>query len=94
MADLQRRRFIKACAGLAAAGFPAIIKARNSRPKLRVVGTHVTLQEALRQRAEQDLGIDLEFQPGGSAAVLLKASTDPDAFDVYEQWSNSIRPCI
>ena len=58
---------------------------------LRVLGTHVTLQEALRKRAESDLGIQLEFSPGGSAEVLHRASTRPESFDLYEQWSNSIR---
>ncbi len=60
------------------------------RPKLRVLGTHVTLQEIIRQRAEADLGIEIEFIPGGSAEVLQTASTYPEAFDIYEQWSNSI----
>lgn len=72
-------------------GFPAIVQAVNRKPTLRVVGTHVTLQEPIRQRAEQDLGINIEFHPGGSAEVLLKAATNPEAFDLYEQWSNSIR---
>ncbi|CAM3859353.1 MULTISPECIES: ABC transporter substrate-binding protein [Pseudoalteromonas] len=57
---------------------------------LRVLGTHVTLQEAIRQQAMADLGIDIKFQPAGSAAVLQKASMDPSSFDLYEQWSNSI----
>ena len=33
----------------------------------------------------------LTFSPGGSAEVLHKASTQPKSFDLYEQWSNSIR---
>jgi putative spermidine/putrescine transport system substrate-binding protein len=37
------------------------------------------------------LGIEVSFQPGGSAAVLHQASTRPESFDLYEQWSNSIR---
>lgn len=57
---------------------------------LRVLGTHVTLQEELRQKAMQDLGIELKFEPRGSAAVLQKASMAPTSFDLYEQWSNSI----
>jgi len=57
---------------------------------IRVLGTHVTLQEPLRKRAEKDLGITISFEPGGSAAVLHKASTRPESFDLYEQWSNSI----
>lgn len=59
--------------------------------KLRVLGTHVTLQEPLRRQAEKDLGFEIEFQPGGSAAVLQQASTRPETFDLYEQWSNSLK---
>ncbi|MFK7758437.1 MAG: PotD/PotF family extracellular solute-binding protein [Phycisphaerales bacterium] len=57
---------------------------------LRVLGTHVTLQEIIRKNAERDLGFKIEFIPGGSAAVLQQASTRPKSFHVYEQWSNSI----
>ncbi|KPH94258.1 signal peptide prediction [Pseudoalteromonas porphyrae] len=57
---------------------------------LRVMGTHVTLQEELRLKAMQELGINLEFTPKGSAAVLQKAAADPSSFDLYEQWSDSI----
>ena len=56
-----------------------------------MLGTHVTLQEELRKQAEADLGIKVEFTPGGSAQVLHQASTRPESFDLYEQWSNSIR---
>lgn len=58
---------------------------------LRVLGTHVTLQEELREQAEKDLGITLVFQPGGSASILHQATSRPESFDLYEQWSNSIR---
>ena len=44
------------------------------------MGTHVTLQEPLRQQAMVDLGIDISFEPGGSAAVLQKASVNPRSF--------------
>ncbi|GGW93068.1 hypothetical protein GCM10007391_29180 [Alteromonas halophila] len=54
------------------------------------MGTHVTLQEAIRKQAMDDLAIDIQFAPGGSAAVLQKASMNPASFDLYEQWSNSI----
>ncbi|GAC15648.1 ABC transporter substrate-binding protein [Aliiglaciecola lipolytica] len=57
---------------------------------LRILGTHVTLQEELRKQAMQDLGIELLFEAKGSAAVLQKASMAPSSFDLYEQWSNSI----
>lgn len=58
---------------------------------IRVLGTHVTLQEELRKQAEKDLGITISFSPGGSASVLHQASTKPESFDLYEQWSNSLR---
>lgn len=90
----DRRSFLKTCAA-GSAGSLFLTKApfayvpRNTT--LRVLGTHVTLQEPLRRRAEQDLGIRIQFEPGGSAAVLHKASTRPESFDLYEQWSNSLR---
>ena len=88
-----RRRFCKALAALPAVGLgggaPAVHA--QGRVRLRVVGTHVTLREAIRRRAEQDLGIELVFMPGGNAEVLHQAITDPEGFDIYEQWSNSIK---
>ena len=92
----SRREFIYrgllATASMSSLGFPAILHAENRRLKVRVLGTHVTLQPHLKEKAEKELGIDLEFSPGGSAEVLLKATTNPNSFDLYEQWSNSIRP--
>ena len=60
------------------------------RPTIRVLGTHVTLQEPLRLRAQEELGINIKFEPGGSAEVLQKASANPESFDLYEQWSDSM----
>jgi len=91
--DISRRKLLKnlAVGGLAGA---AIVKApyvfSKTKTKLRILGTHVTLQEELRQKAMEDLGIELIFEPKGSAAVLQKASMLPESFDLYEQWSNSI----
>jgi len=95
-AKIDRRTFLmtggKTILGAAATlAFPAIIHARDAKPTIRVVGTHVTLQETLRLQAEKDLGINIEFYSGGSAEVLLKASTNPSSFDLYEQWSNSMK---
>ncbi|MBK1705693.1 signal peptide prediction [Halochromatium glycolicum] len=78
-------------AASAAAAFPAIVRARDDPPTLRVLGTHATLQEPLRRKAEQDLGFRIDFLPGGSSQVLLRAATDATGFDLYEQWSDSIR---
>ncbi len=97
MSDISRREFLKKSAGLSAAAattltFPAILHAKNKYPTIKVLGTHVTLQEEIRLKAQKDLGINIEFFPGGSAEVMLKASLNPSSFDIYEQWSNSIRP--
>ena len=89
----NRRTFLK---GSAAALTGAICATKapyvfaKKTVTLRVMGTHVTLQEPLRRRAMQELGIDIRFEPMGSAAVLQKASADPASFDLYEQWSDSI----
>lgn len=93
--DVSRRQALKSISQ-AVVGVAAITQApyvfSKQRTQLRVLGTHVTLQEKLRQKAMEDLGIDLIFEPRGSAAVLQKASMNPQSFDLYEQWSNSIRP--
>jgi putative spermidine/putrescine transport system substrate-binding protein len=90
---ISKRQFVKTL-GLSIGAASSITQApyvfARNKVKIRVLGTHVTLQEELRQRAMEDLGIDLEFEPKGSAAVLQKASVAPQSFDLYEQWSNSI----
>lgn len=90
---LSRRRVIKAAAMATSAGIMAskapYVFAKKKRT-IRVLGTHVTLQEAIREQAMKDLGIEVLFEPKGSAAVLQKASLLPESFDLYEQWSNSI----
>ncbi len=91
--SLSRRKFTKRALTLGgsvlSAGSAPYVFSRTT-PVLRVLGTHVTLQEEIRQRAMQDLGIQIEFEPAGSAAVLQKGSTKPESFDLYEQWSNSL----
>ncbi len=93
MTDVNKRRTIKqlAAGGLTAglvSGAPYVFA--KQKTTVRVLGTHVTLQEALRTQAMADLGISLEFEPKGSAGVLQKATISPRSFDLYEQWSNSI----
>lgn len=91
--DLSKRKSLATlCKGAVIAGSfgkAPFVFARN-KVTIRVLGTHVTLQEELRQKAMEDLGINLVFEPKGSAAVLQKASMSPGSFDLYEQWSNSI----
>lgn len=89
----NRRKFIKtigAGAAITSLAFKAPYVFAKKQVTLRVMGTHVTLQEELRQLAMKELGINLEFTPMGSAAVLQKAAADPSSFDLYEQWSDSI----
>ena len=92
-ADKPKRESLKTLAK-ASVGACVMCKApfaiSSGKTKLRVLGTHVTLQEEMRQQAMKDLGIELVFEPKGSAAVLQKASVSPSSFDLYEQWSNSI----
>ncbi|WP_133468647.1 ABC transporter substrate-binding protein [Paraglaciecola marina] len=91
--DINRRKTLKTIVktGISAG---AIVKApyvfAKNTPTLRVLGTHVTLQEELRQQAMSDLGINISFEARGSASVLQKAAISPQSFDLYEQWSNSI----
>ncbi len=91
---LTRRQFIKTSALFAASTTLSVkapyVFAKSSQPTLRVLGTHVTLQEEIRLRAREELGINIEFTPGGSAEVLQKATSNPESFDLYEQWSDSI----
>lgn len=77
-------------AGLVATVKAPYVFAKKAPITLRVMGTHVTLQEELRQKAMSDLGFDIIFEAKGSAAVMQKAAMFPESFDLYEQWSNSI----
>lgn len=90
----SRRQFVGQAAAALTAGSVAIAAPAIHVPKqvkLRVLGTDVTMQAEIRRQAEKDLGFEIQFEGHGSAGVLQKASTRPDSFDVYEQWSNSIK---
>ena len=91
--DINKRNTLATIAKVSAASCMAAkapyVFSKNTHT-LRVLGTHVTLQEELRHQAMKDLGINIIFEPKGSAAVLQKASISPQSFDLYEQWSNSI----
>lgn len=91
---VSRRAFLTQSAGAASGLLLGRIApaAHIRRPTtLRVLGTDVTMQEDIRRQAERDLGFSISFEARGSAGVLQKASTRPESFDVYEQWSNSIK---
>jgi putative spermidine/putrescine transport system substrate-binding protein len=96
MADkpMKRREFlsqgIKAVTiGAAAINAPYVIA--NLKPTVRVMGTIVTLQEEIRQKAMADLGINLVFEARGEGELIQKATTSPSEFDLYEQWTDSIK---
>ena len=57
----------------------------RARPTLRILGTEITLLEELRQRAEDELGIGLEFETLDFLSAQRKAATRPESFDVYDQ---------
>ena len=89
----QRRAFLKNSVRLLASATlmnQAPLVYAKKKYQLRITGTHVTLREDLKRKAEEDLGIELIFNPGGSAQVMHQAATRPETFDVYEQWSDSI----
>ena len=58
---------------------------------LRVVGTGVTLLDQIREQAEQDLGITLEYDVRDGLSAQQIAVTQPQAWDVYDQWFNSVK---
>lgn len=94
--SIGRRRFLQGTAAAVAAGglSAPIIHApyvhAQGKATLRVTGTGVTLIEVIRKQAEQDLGIALEFDVKDGVAAQQKAITQPQAYDIYDQWFNSI----
>ncbi len=56
-----------------------------ARPVLRVLGTEITLLEAIRAQAEADLGISIVFDSLDFLSAQRKAATDPASFDIYDQ---------
>jgi putative spermidine/putrescine transport system substrate-binding protein len=55
------------------------------RPRLRILGTEISLLEALRQRAQHDLGIEVVFDNNDFLTAQRKAATEPDTYDIYDQ---------
>lgn len=68
-------------------GSPGVRSAPAHLPRrcLRVRGTAVTLLEAVRARAEADLGFQIAFESFDFLTCQRRAATEPDAYDVYEQ---------
>ena len=60
------------------------------RPRLRVLGTEITLIDTLRQQAEAELDIEIVFEKLDFIDAQRKAATEPDNFDVYDQCFHSL----
>lgn len=58
---------------------------------LRVVGTGVSLLDPIKTQAEQDLGITLQWDVKDGLTAQQIAVTQPQAWDVYDQWFNSVK---
>lgn len=58
---------------------------------LRILGTSVTLIEAIRERAQADLGLNLAFTVLDGVEAQRSAVTKPGAFDVYDQWFHNMQ---
>ncbi|WP_404980126.1 MULTISPECIES: PotD/PotF family extracellular solute-binding protein [unclassified Caballeronia] len=61
-----------------------------SKVELRVLGTSVTLQEHIRERAEQDLGIRLRFIVDDGSSVQREGAMHPERYELYDQWFHSL----
>ncbi len=57
---------------------------------LRVLGTSVTLLEMLRIRAQQDLGINIEYLLHSVEDAQRIAVMQPESYDLYDQWFHNI----
>lgn len=62
----------------------------RGRPTLRVLGTSVTLLELLRQRAEQDLGLHIEYHIHDVQDAQRIAVMHPERYDLYDQWFHNV----
>ncbi len=58
---------------------------------LRVVGTGVSLLDPIKTQAEQDLGITLQYDVKDGLTAQQIAVTQPQAWDIYDQWFNSVK---
>lgn len=55
------------------------------RRRLRVLGTSITLLPPVRERAEADLGFDVDFELQDFLSCQRQAAMRPETYDVYEQ---------
>ena len=57
---------------------------------LRVLGTSVTMMESIRAKAEEDLGIHLEYHVHDTETAQRLAVTRPDLYDLYDHSFHNI----
>jgi putative spermidine/putrescine transport system substrate-binding protein len=101
---LTRRSLITGSAALGAAALGARVMgaeasvapiSKTSRflqgTTLRVVGTGVSLLDPIKTQAEQDLGITLQWDVKDGLTAQQIAVTQPQAWDLYDQWFNSVK---
>lgn len=62
----------------------------SGRPKLRILGTAISLLEELRVRAGEDLGIEIVFDKNDFLTTQYKAAREPDSYDIYDQCFHNV----
>lgn len=60
---------------------PPLVKRR----RLRVRGTSITLLKEVRERAQADLGFDVEYELLEFVACQRMSAMEPEGYDIYEQ---------
>jgi len=94
--DLSRREFVKktalATTALAASqlisGFPMVWAQKSKDIVLRQFGTGVSNQNAIADKAKEDLGITIQMTAMDSDSVAQRAVTQPKSYDIadIEYW--------
>jgi len=59
-------------------------------PRLRIIGTSVTLTEELCARAKADLPFAIDFDVLDGLACLRRGVLSPESYDIYDQWFYSL----
>jgi putative spermidine/putrescine transport system substrate-binding protein len=57
---------------------------------LRVIGTSVTLHPHLMNLARQELGFPISFEVLDGLACQQRGVMQPETYDIYDQWFNSV----
>jgi putative spermidine/putrescine transport system substrate-binding protein len=58
---------------------------QTKRRRLRVRGTSITLLKEVRERAQVDLGFDVEYELLEFVDCQRRAALEPESYDIYEQ---------